>query len=630
MKDTQQTLTKKVLSGTVTTAGDTDKTSDMVISSADITANKIVMPSLQNSNDRPDDKNVKGAMHLSPDSLVFVGNGTGYQVLVDMSSLQTLQQKTLNADVNTISNLNPAASSTFKTVAGHADKVVKYDNSGVPQVAKITNANIDDAAGISGSKLSDNSVAVAKLSSMSSADLAGKITDETGSGALVFANNPTIGSITAASGILSLSGTGALKIPAGLGSERPASPVEGMIRYNSETDSFEGYASNTWSGIGGGGTTDRILQVGHSFVVGDVLWLNGSTYAKAKADAVNTAEVVGVVSRVIDVDNFEMTLSGEISGLSSLTPGEVYFLSASTAGALTVTEPSVIGQVSLPVGVASSASTLYVAPKRGVVVGSANARTTIPLNGATLVSQTTTIQNASAYEAGELTGWVFINATSSKRFYVAAQFARTAAGSDYNLSYQTTGETPPAGFSMTITAAGLIQVTLPAIAGFTAANINFALNAPAVGATLPLQISGANVTGPVLAAGTGAAVAAGYVGEVIYNTQQFPSLGLNPNSFGAQVTLTSGVWLCILHGSFQAQVPTDMWVRLADSSNNPINTDTNGMPTIVDCGNGNGGSDIKTTFVLRVTTPTIYKININATQPAGATNTAHFQAIRIA
>jgi len=265
-----------------------------------------------------------------------------------------------------ITSANKVDSGAVQAVMGDNGRVLSFDANGAPSAALISNVNIAANAAIEGSKLTN--IPAASLSPMTSAQLAGIVTDETGSGALVFANNPTIGSVTAASGILSVVGTGALKVPAGLGSERPASPVEGMIRYNSETDSFEGYASDTWSGLGGGGTVDRVTQASHGFVVGDVLWLNGSTYAKAKADAANTAEVVGMVSRVIDASSFEMTLSGEVSGLTGLVAGEVYFLSASTAGALTVTEPSVVGQVSLPVGVASSTTSLYVAPKRGVVV----------------------------------------------------------------------------------------------------------------------------------------------------------------------------------------------------------------------------------------------------------------------
>jgi hypothetical protein len=144
---------------------------------------------------------------------------------------------------------------------------------------------------------------------------------------------PSIAQINTPAQSLAISGTGALTLPAGNNSaQRPGTPANGMIRYNSTDNTFEGYSNGAWAGIGGGGTTDKVTQASHGFVLGDVLYLNGSTYAKAIASAANTAEVVGVVSRVIDASTFEMTLSGEISGLSGLTPGEVYFLSAATAG----------------------------------------------------------------------------------------------------------------------------------------------------------------------------------------------------------------------------------------------------------------------------------------------------------
>jgi hypothetical protein len=43
-----------------------------------------------------------------------------------------------------------------------------------------------------------------------------------------------------------------IKVPSGNTSNRPSSPVNGFIRYNTETGAFEGYVSNQWSGIGGG------------------------------------------------------------------------------------------------------------------------------------------------------------------------------------------------------------------------------------------------------------------------------------------------------------------------------------------------------------------------------------------
>ena len=180
------------------------------------------------------------------------------------------------------------------------------------------------------------------------------------------------------------------------------------------------------------------------------------------------------------------TLTAEVfvSAPPALTAGETYFLSPTTAGKITTSDPTVVGQVSKPLGVARSTTAFEFFNMRGSVVGGANARTQISLSNNAI----TTIQVASAYDAGELTGWVTIDATTDYRFYVQAQFAKNGAGTDYNISYQTMGDVPPLGFSVTITAAGLIQITLPNIAGFVNASVNFALNAPAVGATFPLTI----------------------------------------------------------------------------------------------------------------------------------------------
>lgn len=298
--------------------------------------------------------------------------------------------------------------------------------------------------------------------------------------------------------------TGALTLPSGSEGQRPGSPVDGMVRYNTDSGSFEGRANGNWSGIGGGGTTDLVTQASHGFAAGDVLYLNGSTYTKAIASAANTAEVVGIVSRVVSASQFEMTLSGEISGLiaSSFAEGtlpavgETLFLSDSVAGKLTITEPSTIGYVSIPVGVVSesvvgppASRKMYVAIKRGSVVGSSNARTQIALAN----NATTTVQGISAYDAGELTGWVSITATTPLRFYVAAQFSKNGAANNYNISYQVSGDTPPTGFSVTATAAGLLQVTLPSVTGFASATINYALNAPAVGTSFPLSVQSSSI-----------------------------------------------------------------------------------------------------------------------------------------
>lgn len=361
--------------------------------------------------------------------------------------------------------------------------------------------------------------------------------------------------------------TGALQLPAGNNTTERPTPVAGMIRYNSTDAAFEGYANGAWSSIGGGGTTDRITQGSHGFVLGDVLYLNGSTYAKAIASAANTAEVVGVVSRVLDSSTFDLTLSGEVTGLSGLTAGEVYFLSPSSAGGLTITEPNTIGQVSVPVGIASSTTSLYVAPKRGNIVGGTNARTQISLSAVTTAQ---TIYTApGGLDAGELTGWVYLDATADSKFYVRAPFAKNGAGSDWNISPSYVGDTPPTGFSMTMTSGGLIQITMnPLPTGFVSGYINYALNAPAVGATFPLAVDASTITTGTVGAArlplatasvSGAVRGAAAVGvyananqtglasaanvKVSLNTEEFDTDNLFDSTTNYRLTPTAGTWL---------------------------------------------------------------------------------------
>lgn len=49
------------------------------------------------------------------------------------------------------------------------------------------------------------------------------------------------------------SATGAATMPAGTTSARPASPVVGMMRYNSDNQTFEGYQGGQWATVGGAG-----------------------------------------------------------------------------------------------------------------------------------------------------------------------------------------------------------------------------------------------------------------------------------------------------------------------------------------------------------------------------------------
>jgi len=65
------------------------------------------------------------------------------------------------------------------------------------------------------------------------------------------------GNITGA-GNITLNGTGSAKVPSGTTAQRDSSPVDGMFRYNSTTDEFEGYSDGSWGSIGGGSSNLNI------------------------------------------------------------------------------------------------------------------------------------------------------------------------------------------------------------------------------------------------------------------------------------------------------------------------------------------------------------------------------------
>jgi hypothetical protein len=108
-----------------------------------------------------------------------------------------------------------------------------------------------------------------------------------------------------------------------------------------------------------------VTQADHGFLVGNVIRRQSGSYVKALADASPHAEVEGVVESV-NGNDFTFVESGTISGLSSLTDGTTYFLSAVTAGLLTSTEPDPTLYISKPVLRATGTTTGIVVQFRGL------------------------------------------------------------------------------------------------------------------------------------------------------------------------------------------------------------------------------------------------------------------------
>jgi len=78
--------------------------------------------------------------------------------------------------------------------------------------------------------------------------------------------SPNTGAFTtlSATGDVTFSGFGYVQMPVGATTDRPGTPADGMFRYNSTLDVFEGFSNNQWGQVGGdagatGGGNDEVF-----------------------------------------------------------------------------------------------------------------------------------------------------------------------------------------------------------------------------------------------------------------------------------------------------------------------------------------------------------------------------------
>jgi hypothetical protein len=129
---------------------------------------------------------------------------------------------------------------------------------------------------------------------------------------------------------------------------------------------------NLSSGASGAGVSVQVEQDGHGFLVNQAVRVDSTDYyVLAQADNAFNAEAVGLVVDVIDPNNFMLQQVGPVTGLSGLNAGDVYFLSETTPGDLTTTEPSLDGEVSKPMLIAVNDTTGYILSMRGQVIAGA-------------------------------------------------------------------------------------------------------------------------------------------------------------------------------------------------------------------------------------------------------------------
>lgn len=160
-------------------------------------------------------------------------------------------------------------------------------------------------------------------------------------------------------------------------------------------------------GAGGSGSGERIektfIQTSHGFSLGDVVAYSGGSFILAIASEVTNSETIGFVSFVENINEFTVTFSGYVNGLSSLnlTPNTTYNLDPNDNGKLTSDDIDTFEKISKPILVTLTADEGIVLQYRGFIVSSGLT------NGGeinNIVSGITKIQNI-----GTGTGQVFSN-----------------------------------------------------------------------------------------------------------------------------------------------------------------------------------------------------------------------------
>ena len=125
------------------------------------------------------------------------------------------------------------------------------------------------------------------------------------------------------SGIVDIVATGALNLPAGTELQRPSTPLEGMLRFNTDVGDFEGYNGLNWNTLGGVFDDDKDTKITAELTPGaddDIIrfYVANTVVADLDADRLNTKRVSvddieidgNVISTVTTDTDLELTAQG--------------------------------------------------------------------------------------------------------------------------------------------------------------------------------------------------------------------------------------------------------------------------------------------------------------------------------
>jgi len=192
-------------------------------------------------------------------------------------------------------------------------------------------------------------------------------------------------------------------IPKGTTSQRPVSPVNGMVRYNTTTNQLEAYQVNTWRAISFKESTKIIQQTlgpidGYSYFYGPLNSAYDPTNVSSNTDNFGGQNILVFVGNVFQIWNTNYSITQNPSAVVATS-------TVTTSGATTLTFAST---AAIPTGSIVSGSSRFQSNTTATVTNG----TTVTLDKATTGG---TIASGTSITFTSLTGY-YLNFTSDAQY----------------------------------------------------------------------------------------------------------------------------------------------------------------------------------------------------------------------
>lgn len=182
---------------------------------------------------------------------------------------------------------------------------------------------------------------------------------------LSFGSPPPIGDVSpdtgafttlSATGDVTFSGFGYVQMPVGATTDRPGTPAEGMFRYNSTLDVFEGFSNNAWGQVGGdagatgGGNNEVFIENDQVVTISYTIpaTKNAMTTGPITLDAgfVGTGSIAATTLTIDTATSGELGVGSIIAG-TSITAGTTIVTLGTGTGGIGTYEVDISQSVSL-------------------------------------------------------------------------------------------------------------------------------------------------------------------------------------------------------------------------------------------------------------------------------------------